>query len=102
MILFNACAKIYGKEQNCKELAALNGFFNGYLKEDKDGKKFLREYEKTAPALVDKINSSESKQKLYAYVNDVANCCAEFILLGENVRCLNEMKFMLKNLKSGL
>lgn len=102
MILFNACAEFYGKEKSCKDLTVLNSFFNGYLKNDKEGKKFLKEYENIAPVLVDKINLSESKQKLYAYIADVASCCAKFILLGENVRSLNQLNFMLKNLKSSL
>lgn len=102
MTLFNACAEFCGKEKFDNQLSALSEYFNGFLKSDKDGKRFLKRYERVAPYLVERINSSEMKQEFYRYISGFLSSCTELISLGENQRCLNELKFMLKNLKKAL
>lgn len=102
MILFNACAEFCGKEKFGNQLSVLNEYFNGFLKSDKDGKKFLKRYERGAPYLVESINSSEMKQEFYRYISGFLSSCAQLISFGENQKCLNELKFMVKNLKKAL
>ncbi len=102
MTLFYACAEFCGKEKTGNQLSILNGFFNGFLKSDKGGKKFLKQYERVAPYLIESINSSEIKREFYRYIGGILSSCARFVSFGENQKCLNQLKFMLKNLKKAL
>ena len=102
MLLFNACAEVCGKKKFDSQLFVLNEYFNGFLKSDKGGKKFLKEYQRIAPYLIECINSSEIKREYYIYIGGFLSSCARLISSGENQKCLNELKFMLKNLKKAL
>ena len=88
-----------GKADDCKELTVLRSFRDTYLKSTQEGRALVEEYYSVAPLIVEKINSSDKKEKYYEYIYEVVEKCVKLIGIGEKERALNEYKFMTLNLK---
>ena len=88
-----------GKADDCEELTVLRSFRDTYLKSTQEGRALVEEYYSVAPLIVEKINSSDKKEKYYEYIYEVVEKCVKLIGIGEKERALNEYKFMTLNLK---
>lgn len=97
--LTSACVDFMGKADDCEELTVLRSFRDTYLKSTQEGRALVEEYYSVAPLIVEKINSSDKKEKYYEYIYEVVEKCVKLIGIGEKERALNEYKFMTLNLK---
>ncbi len=97
--LTSACVSYLGKPDDCYELTVLRSFRDGYLSESDEGKELIKEYYAIAPSIVEKINSSQQKEALYAYIYENIKNCIFFIENGENENALERYKNMVLYLK---
>lgn len=68
--LTEACCNYRGLSDNCKELTILRDFRDNTLSQSEMGTKLIAHYYKIAPDIVEQINSSENRNKLYSEIFD--------------------------------
>lgn len=83
--LTSACVEAMGLSDDCFELTTLRNFRDNWLSHQDGGKEEIEEYYKIAPAIVDKIHSSEnSVQELKDLFDKLVRPCVEYINAGKN------------------
>ena len=58
--------------------------------------------DKLIAAIIEGADRSDKKDKIYAYISETAQRCVQLCGTGENLRVLNEFKFMVENLAKEL
>ena len=86
--LTSACVDYFGKPDDCYELTTLRKFRDNYLAKTEEGKKIISQYYKVAPAIIEKINNSDSKDKFYLYIYDEIKKCISHIENDKNESAL--------------
>ncbi len=77
-----------GKPDDCYELTQFRHFRDDWLSFQPDGKELIKLYYKTAPRIVQKIDSRPEKHEIYAYLRDTfLSKCLGFIESGKNEKC---------------
>ncbi len=83
-----AVCEEYGKPDDCYELTAFRGFRDNWLRYQLDGEELIQLYYKTAPGIVEKINSRSDRADIYHHLNDeYLSKCLAFIEQGDNEKC---------------
>lgn len=93
------CMRYFGENDDCEAQTVMQSFYNGYLKNSKNGIKLLKKYEKTIPEIIKSISVPGKAEICYSYIYMVIVRCVRLIKLGENERALDEYKYMIENLK---
>lgn len=63
--LTTAACEYFGKEDDCYELTMLRHFRDAWLAKQADGAALIAEYYRIAPPIVEKLNASEWRDKIY-------------------------------------
>lgn len=100
--LTSACVSFMGKPDNCEELTVLRAFRDTYMKQLKNGQNYIDEYYEIAPQIVEKINSSNTKNEWYEYIYTVVVNCVNLIRQNKNNEALNKYREMVLKLKKEL
>ena len=77
--LTTACSRHLQLGDNCHELRSLRAYRDSYLMQSPEGRSLVLEYYRTAPFLVQAIEADQQKDKVYAYIYSVIECCVELI-----------------------
>ena len=85
-----------GKPDDCEELTKLRAFRDSYMKQSESGKKLVEEYYRIAPLIVEKINISEDKNKIYEDIYQTILKCIVAIDGGNNSKA-QEMYIQMVN-----
>ncbi len=94
--LTSACTEYMGKPDDCEELTKLRAFRDSYMKQSESGKKLVEEYYRIAPLIVEKINISEDKNKIYEDIYQTILKCIVAIDGGNNSKA-QEMYIQMVN-----
>lgn len=98
--LTTACVDIKNLSDDCRELTVLRAFRDKYLANRPEGAKEIEEYYKTAPKIVEMINSKGNKEEIYEKLYDsVIEPCVELIENGKNEDAYIRYKKMVKDLE---
>lgn len=83
-----AVCKSENKPDNCYELQTFRGFRDNWLKKQPDGKALIKRYYLLAPKIVELIEASADKDKIYERIHkDYLEPCLKFIERGEMEKC---------------
>lgn len=82
--LTSACVAYMKKPDDCEELTVLRNFRDGYMAKTEEGKALIEEYYAVAPAIVQKIESSNKADEYYKDIYQTVLRCIEAIRSGEN------------------
>ena len=82
--LTSACVAYMKKPDDCEELTVLRNFRDGYMAKTEEGKALIEEYYAIAPAIVQKIESSNKADEYYKDVYQTVLRCVQAIQKGEN------------------
>ena len=83
-----AVCQEYGKPDNCYELTSFRAFRDQWLRKQPDGPALIDEYYRTAPGVVQWINSQKDRSEIYRYLKATyLNPCLSYIESGDNQRC---------------
>ena len=95
-----AVCKYFNKPDDCYELTTLRKFRDTWLAKQPDGKSLVEEYYEIAPDIVNAIDSSPEKDKIYMHIlNDYINSCIKLVELGANDTCKKLYIDMVNELK---
>lgn len=98
--LTTACVEIKNMPDNCKELNVLRRFRDDYILKQPKGIDDIKEYYKTAPQIVEKIDVRSNRKEIYEDLYlDVMKPCVELIENGKNEEAYLKYKSMVKNLE---
>ena len=76
------------KPDGCPELTAFRQFRDGWLAGQRDGPALIKEYYRIAPCIVEKINASPFRDRIYASIWDThLSVCLRFIKYGRFAEC---------------
>ena len=102
------CVKLCCKGENVRiiyEYAILidnlRNFVN-IIKCKRSGEKFVRQqpfYDNSIAKLIENIEKSDKRDKIYDYIREVAVNCENFCRKGENVKVISEYALMIENLR---
>jgi hypothetical protein len=97
-----ACTAARGLPDNCMELQTLRAFRDGYMKHQaSDGMAMIKEYYKTAPAVVSAINARDDAPKIYDWMyRDLVVPSVRYIRQGQNARALDHYAVFFSTCKS--
>lgn len=98
--LTTACTAARGLPDNCMELQTLRAFRDSYMKtQASDGSSMIREYYKTAPAIVSAINVRDNAAEIYDWMyRDLVVPSVRLIQQGRNARALDHYAGFCMNL----
>ena len=85
-----ACCKYKGLPDDCMELETLRRFRDNYLKGTEYGSELIRTYYESAPALVERIDSSPKRDDIYDHIDEAITGIVSRIERGENERAVIE------------
>lgn len=95
-----AVCKYFNKPDDCYELTTLRKFRDTWLAMQPDGKDLVEEYYAIAPGIVNAIDESPEKDKIYMHIwNDYIEPCIKLIKLGANDTCKTLYVDMVNELK---
>ncbi len=95
-----AVCKYFNKPDDCYELTTLRKFRDTWLTAQPDGKELVEEYYAIAPGIVNAIDSSSEKDKIYMHIwTDYIEPCIKLIELGANDTCKKLYIDMVNELK---
>lgn len=98
--LTTACVEHKGLADDCDELTTLRSFRDGYMCNMEQERKDIEEYYRTAPDIVDAINSTDEADEVYESIySDVIVPCVTFIQSGQNEEAYEMYKEMVKKLE---
>lgn len=88
------------KPDNCYELTMFRRFRDSYLLTQEDGQELVEEYYRIAPFIVNNINALANKDDIYNGIwHSYLTGCLHAIESGDNVRCKDEYRRMVMELK---
>lgn len=83
-----AICEEFGRSDDCYELTMFRSFRDNWLNAQPDGPALIRQYYKTAPAIVSRIDQQENRREIYRYLNDTyLSKCLTCIEAGDNETC---------------
>lgn len=98
--LTTACVNTRHLPDDCRELTVLREFRDGFMSQQPEGEAEIQEYYKTAPKIVESINSQCDKDEIYeALYNTVIMPCVELIEKGRNAEAYDKYKCMVQELE---
>lgn len=100
--LTTACVQFYNLPDNCYELETLRKFRDEYMNSTDEGKSLVDDYYKTAPKIVEKINSLNNKSEYYEFIYQTIKRCVKLIELKDYATVQNIYKEMTEKLASEL
>lgn len=96
-----AVCKYFNKPDDCYELTTLRKFRDTWLIGQPDGKKLIEEYYAIAPEIVNAIDRSSEKDKIYMHIwSNYIEPCIKLIELGANDTCKKLYVEMVNELKA--
>ena len=73
----SACCGYYGLPDDCPELMAMRRLRDGFMRHTERGRQRIAEYYETAPAIVEKIEASPERGRLYEEIyRSIHGCMA--------------------------
>lgn len=101
--LTTAMCNVLGKEDDCYELNTLRVFREKYMRNDEEGKKLLKEYDRISPPIASRLLSSERKEEIASnMLKTFINIAIEKINGGNNIEAINIYKNMVVYVKEEL
>lgn len=97
--LTTACCAHKNMPDDCYELSMLRKYRDSFLKSTPEGKKLVDEYYEIAPKLVEKINQSENKDKVYDFIYSEIVQCVSMVEQGKNDEVCEKYKALVFSLK---
>ncbi|HHV32783.1 MAG TPA: hypothetical protein GXX74_10360 [Clostridiales bacterium] len=89
-----------GKGDDCEELNAFRSFRDNWLAKTPEGQAKIREYYLFAPMIVNRIDQSERKERIYQAIWESSLApCLEKIRCGENEACAKQYEQMVRELE---
>lgn len=89
------------KPDNCDELETLRAFRDGWMARQPDGVELVREYYRTAPAIVRAIERGRNPKEVFAFLRDqFLGLAVAQIKVGDNAGALNTYKRMVATAKA--
>lgn len=88
------------KPQDCKEIALMKQFRDGYFSECAEGEGLIQEYYDIAPTIVKRIAREVNPEAKYLYLwNTYIKKCVDYIEQGQNEQCSRLYQSMMSELK---
>ena len=97
--LTSACVGYMGKADDCKELTALRNFRDTYMKSTPEGRELVEEYYRIAPTIVENIDASPDRAKIYDGIYKTVEKCVALIENKEYEQTMTEYKNMVLRLQ---
>lgn len=95
-----AVCKSFGKADDCYELQMFRKFRDQWLKCQSDGEMFIQEYYRTAPIIVEKINSKDKSNLIYEEIwNKYLKTCLYYIEIRQYEPCKKLYIQMVQDMK---
>lgn len=96
-----AACEFLNKEDDCYELTMFRNFRDSWLAHQPEGENLIKEYYEIAPNIVENINKSNIKEKIYIKIwNEYLLPCLRYIEENRFEECKELYTLMVKSLKS--
>ena len=92
----------FGKGNACYELQMLRAFRDTYMQQTAEGKALVKAYYEVAPKLVEKIDASEKRGRLYGYVFETLVYCVRDLAAAKNAEAQEAYRAMVEKLQAEL